>query len=296
MTTFWSLWITVLTLTCIALCAWILWANRKIEKHGDANEEVKTTGHVYDGIEEYNNPLPKWWFYLFLVTIVFGLIYLVLYPGLGSWKGLLNWTSVNELKVDQEKARADYVNSYDVYSKMSIEELSKNDEAMKIGFRLFANNCAVCHGSDAGGNYGFPNLTDDDWLHGGTVENIVATITHGRYANMPPWGEVIGDKGVANVTEYVLSLSGLEHDAAKAVEGKVVFDTTCSACHGMDAKGSIAFGAPNLTDDIWLYEGDRETISKTVRYGRVNRMPAQKELLRDDKIHLLSAYIYSLSR
>ncbi len=295
MTTFWSLWITVLTLTCIALCGWVLFANMKVKKRDGAEQENNTTGHVYDGIEEYDNPLPKWWFYLFVATIVFSLFYLALYPGLGNWKGLLNWTSVGELKADQEKARADYVNSYDVYSKMSIEELSKNEDAMKIGFRLFSNNCAVCHGSDAGGNYGFPNLTDSDWLHGGSIEQIVTSIRDGRNANMPAWGDVIGDTGVASVTEYVLSLSGLEHDADKVVAGKAVFEATCSACHGLDAKGSVAFGAPNLTDDIWLYEGDRETIAKTVRYGRVNRMPAQKDLLRDDKIHLLAAYIYSLS-
>ena len=296
MSTFWSLWVIVLTLTCIALCTWILFANRKVAKRDDEDPENKTTGHVYDGIEEYDNPLPKWWFQLFVGTIIFALIYLALYPGLGNWKGLWGWTSVGELAAAQEKAREDYVDSYDAYSKMSIEELSKNADAMKMGVRLFANNCAVCHGADGGGNYGFPNLTDNDWLHGGTPEKIQESITLGRNAAMPAWGDVLGEDGVANVTEYVLSLSALEHDASKVAAGKTIFMANCAACHGMDAKGQVAMGAPNLTDEIWLYEGSPEAIANTVRYGRINRMPAQKELLREDKIHLLAAYVYSLSK
>lgn len=296
MSTFWSLWVIVLTLTCIALCTWILFANRRVAKRDDQDPDNKTTGHVYDGIEEYDNPLPKWWFQLFVGTIIFSFIYMALYPGLGNWKGLLGWTSVGELTASQEKAREDYVDSYDVYSKMSIEELSKNADAMKMAVRLFANNCAVCHGADGGGNYGFPNLTDNDWLHGGTPEKIQESIVQGRNAAMPGWGDVIGEDGVATVTEFVLSLSGLEHDATKVDAGKTIFTANCSACHGMDAKGQVAMGAPNLTDDIWLYEGSREAVAKTVRYGRINRMPAQKELLREDKIHLLTAYVYSLSK
>lgn len=295
MSTFWSLWVIVLTLACIALCTWVLFANKKVAKRDDADAENNTTGHVYDGIEEYDNPLPKWWFQLFVGTIIFTAIYLVLYPGLGNWKGILGWTSTGELAAAQEKAREQYVDSYDAYSKMSVEELSQNPEAMKMGFRLFANNCAVCHGADGGGNYGFPNLTDNDWLHGGTPDHIKATIVNGRNANMPAWGPTIGEEGVASVTEYVLSLSGLEHDAALVPAGKDVFGTICSTCHGADAKGSIAMGAPNLTDDVWLFDSNRETIAGTVRNGRVNRMPAQKDLLREDKIHLLTAYVYSLS-
>ena len=193
MSTFWSLWVIVLTLTCIALCTWILFANRKVAKRDDEDPENKTTGHVYDGIEEYDNPLPKWWFQLFVGTIIFALIYLALYPGLGNWKGLWGWTSVGELAAAQEKAREDYVDSYDAYSKMSIEELSKNADAMKMGVRLFANNCAVCHGADGGGNYGFPNLTDNDWLHGGTPEKIQESIALGRNAAMPALGDVLGE-------------------------------------------------------------------------------------------------------
>ncbi|HEY7773541.1 MAG TPA: cytochrome-c oxidase, cbb3-type subunit III [Marinagarivorans sp.] len=296
LSTFWSLWVIVLTLTCIALCAWVLFANRKVAKKDDDTPENKTTGHIYDGIEEYDNPLPKWWFQLFVGTLIFSAIYLVLYPGLGNWPGLLKWTSTGELAAAQEKAREQYVDSYDKYSKMSVEELSQDPEAMKMGVRLFANNCAVCHGADGGGNYGFPNLTDDDWLHGGSPEQIKETLVNGRVANMPPWGPTIGEEGVASVTEYVLSLSGLEHDESLVPAGKEVFASVCSTCHGPDGKGLIAMGAPNLTDDIWLYDSARETIASTVRNGRINRMPAQKDLLREDKIHLLTAYVYSLSR
>lgn len=295
MSIFWSLWVIVLTLTCIGLCTWILFANRKVAKRDDEDPENKTTGHVYDGIEEYDNPLPKWWFQLFVGTIIFTAIYLVLYPGLGNFKGILGWTSVNQLESRQEKAQAQYTDSYAKYSQMSVEALSQNAEAMKMGVRLFANNCAVCHGADGGGMYGFPNLTDNDWLHGGTPENIKYTLINGRNANMPGWGATIGEDGVAAVTEYVLSLSGLDHDATQLTKGKEVFATICSACHGAEGKGQIVMGAPNLTDDIWLYDSERSTIAHTVRNGRINRMPAQKDLLREEKIHLLTAYVYSLS-
>lgn len=293
---FWNLWIIVLTLACIALCTWVLFANRKVAKRDDQDPENKTTGHVYDGIEEYDNPLPKWWFQLFVGTIIFTLIYLVLYPGLGSFKGVLGWTSTNQLESRQDKAQEQYGDIYAKFNSMSVEELSQNAEAMKMGVRLFANNCAVCHGADGGGNYSFPNLTDTDWLHGGSPEQIKHTLVYGRNANMPGWGTVIGEDGVAAVTEYVLSLSDLDHDAEQLTKGKEVFGTVCAACHGPEGKGQIVMGAPNLTDDIWLYDSERATIMHTVRNGRVNRMPAQQDLLREEKIHLLTAYVYSLSR
>lgn len=298
MSAFWNAWVFLLTAACLGLVIWVLFANRKVAKRDDADPENKTTGHVYDGIEEYDNPLPKWWFQLFVGTFIFGVIYLIAYPGIwgDAWGGALGWTSVNQLEREQEKAQEEYAESFDVYAKMSIEELSKNEEAMKMATRLFANNCAVCHGADGGGNYGFPNLTDNDWLYGGTPAQITETLVNGRNGNMPAWGATLGEEGVASVTEYVLSLSGLEYDASLVAKGKEAFMGTCAACHGPDAKGNIAMGAPNLTDDIWLYEGTREAIAHAVRNGRVNRMPAQKDLLREDKIHLLVAYVYSLSR
>jgi cytochrome c oxidase cbb3-type subunit 3 len=292
---FWSLWIIVLTTVCIGLCTWLLFANRKV-KRVDGKDKVGMTGHVYDGIEEYDNPLPRWWFQLFVGTIIFGVIYLILYPGLGSWQGLLGWTSVKELETAQSRAREQYVDSFEKYSKMSVEELVGEPEAMKMAGRLFANNCAICHGADGGGNYGFPNLLDGDWLHGGSPDQIKTTLVKGRNANMPALGQALGENGVIAVTEYVRSLSGLEHDTTLVTAGKEAYMTICSTCHGADGKGNIALGAPNLSDDIWLYDSLRETIASTVRNGRVNRMPAQENLLREDKIHLLTAYVLALSQ
>lgn len=300
MSTFWSLWIIILTVTNLVLLLWILFANRKRAVVGEESTEAKTTGHEYDGIEEYDNPLPRWWFYMFLLTFIFGAAYLIIYPGLGVYKGIEwkdtgAWTSVGELRGDQAKAESIYAETYGVYSKMPIAELAQNPDALKMGFRLFANNCAVCHGSDGGGNPGFPNLTDKDWLYGGTPEKILETLNHGRKAAMPAWSTLLGEKGIAETAEYVLSLSGAEHDAAKVDAGKKHFETNCAACHGIDGKGNQLLGAPNLTDDIWLYGGEPATIRQTLRHGRNGVMPAQKDLLKEDRIHLLAAYVYSLS-
>ncbi|GAB2197652.1 cytochrome-c oxidase, cbb3-type subunit III [Sessilibacter sp. MAH4] len=296
MSTFWSLWIIVLTLANLVLVLWVLLANKKVAVRDDADPENKTTGHVYDGIEEYDNPLPKWWFQMFILTMVFAVFYLAAYPGLGSWKGLLGWTSVNQLEAEQEKALESYKESYGVYNEMSIEELAQDPRANKMGARLFANNCAVCHGADAGGNFGFPNLTDHDWLYGGTPDAIKATLTNGRRAAMPAWGSILGEEKIAQVTEYVLSVSGREHDAAQAEVGSKLFLQNCAICHGADAKGQYITGAPNLTDDIWLYDGSPAGIRQTLRNGRNGVMPAQGDKLREDKIHLLTAYVYSLSQ
>lgn len=297
MSMFWSFWIGILTITNLLLLLWILLANRKRKVvTNQEGEEVKTTGHVYDGIEEYDNPLPRWWFHMFILTFVFSAAYLVIYPGLGHFKGVRGWTSVGELRADQARADAKYADLYGAYAQTPIEELAKDPAAMKIGFKLFANNCAICHGADGGGNVGYPNLTDNDWLYGGTSEKILETITEGRHAAMPAWSEVIGEKGVVEVTEYVLALAGREHDETKLEAGKAHYEANCVACHGVEGKGDILFGAPNLTDDIWLYGGDPATIRQSVRAGRSGVMPAQKELLKEDRIHLLAAYVYSLSQ
>ncbi len=295
MSTFWSLWIILLTLICLALVTWVLFANRKVAISDEDDPENKTTGHVYDGIEEYDNPLPKWWFQLFVGTLIFSALYLIWFPGMGAWKGLGGWTSVGNLEADLARAEDQYDATFGEFAKVPVEELIYDNKAMKIGVRLFSNNCAVCHGSDGGGNYSFPNLTDNDWLYGGSPEEIKSTLLHGRAGNMPAWGKVIGEEKVSQTTDYVLQLSGLEHDSEAAIEGKVVFAQYCASCHGVDGKGMKAVGAPNLTDDVWLYEGSREAIAHAIRNGRVNNMPAQKELLREEKIHVLAAYVYSLS-
>lgn len=295
MSTFWSLWIIILTTVNLILLLWVLLANRKVAVSDDADPENLTTGHVYDGIEEYDNPLPKWWFMMFIATFIFTVFYLILYPGYGSFKGILGWTSVNQLERQQEKALLQYQDSYGVFSQMPIEELALESRAIKMGQRLFANNCAVCHGADAGGFLGFPNLTDKDWLYGGTPDAIRTTLINGRQGNMPAWQSILGEQGIAETTEYVLSLSGAEHDAASAAIGQQKYTQNCAACHGVDGKGNKALGAPNLTDDIWLYDGSPAGIRQTLRAGRNGNMPAQAERLREEKIHLLTAYVYSLS-
>jgi len=296
MSTFWSLWVIVLTLTNLVLLFWLLMANRKRAVTSNDNGEAKTTGHVYDGIEEYDNPLPRWWFGLFLGTFIFAAAYLVVFPGLGLWKGVFGWTSVNQLEAEQAKAQAKFDETFGVFAKMPIPELAKNPEAMKMGQRLFLNNCAVCHGADASGNFGFPNLTDKDWLYGGTPERIEETITKGRKAMMPTWGPILGETNIANVVEFVLKRAGREHDEAKAALGEQIFATNCAACHGADGKGNQQMGTPNLTDDIWLYGGEPQEIRQTVRMGRQGQMPAHEETLKPERIHLLAAYVYSLSQ
>ncbi|HEY7884174.1 MAG TPA: cytochrome-c oxidase, cbb3-type subunit III [Cellvibrionaceae bacterium] len=295
MSTFWSLWIISLTLINLALVLWVLLANRKVAVRDDEEPENRTTGHVYDGIEEYDNPLPRWWFQLFIATFVFSAVYLVIYPGLGSFPGLRGWTSVGELRGHQQQADALYAEQFGKYNNTPIPELAQDPEAMQMGSRLFRNNCAVCHSSDGGGNIGYPNLTDNDWLWGGSPEQIKTTLIDGRIAAMPSWGAVIGEEGIAQTTEYVLSLNGREHDAEQAEAGSALFARNCVACHGAEGKGNELLGAPNLTNNIWLYGGEPSEIRQTLRAGRNGVMPAQKELLKESRIHLLAAYVYSLS-
>ncbi len=296
MSTFWSLWIIGLTVTNLVLIFWVLMANRKVAVSDDDDPENKTTGHVYDGIEEYDNPLPKWWFQMFIATFVFGIIYLIIYPGLGSWKGVIGWTSHNQLEREQQVAQEQYGEIFAKYAAMPIEEVAQDPRAIKMGVRLFANNCAVCHGADAGGNYGFPNLSDSDWLYGGSAEQIKHSITHGRNGNMPAWGPIIGEDNVVATAEYVLKISGQEYNESLVEQGQQAFAQNCAACHNADGSGNVLMGAPNLTDDVWLYEGTGEGIRHSIRNGRANQMPAQIDKLREDKIHLLTAYVYGLSQ
>lgn len=295
MSIFWNVWIIGLTSICLILVIWVLFANRKVAVHDDETPENRTTGHVYDGIEEYDNPLPKWWFQLFVGTLIFSGLYLVLFPGLGSYPGLLGWTQVNRLERAQTLAREEHEEQFTAYLNTPIEELALDTAAMKMGARLFANNCTVCHGADGGGNYSYPDLTDKDWLYGGNPQDILHSIREGRRGSMPGFGSLLRAPQVLAVTEYVLSLSGEAHQADQLEEGEDVFLRNCAVCHGPDGLGNTLLGAPNLTDNAWLYEGTREAIAQGVRNGRANVMPAQKDLLQPEKIHLLAAYVYSLS-
>jgi len=292
MASFWSYWIIILTSVALVAITWVLFANRKREqKPADT-----TTGHEYDGIQELDNPLPAWWFYMFFLTIVWGVGYLIVYPGLGNFAGLIGWTQVGQY--DQQVAAADekYRDMRDRYLALPVEEIAGDPAVRKMGMRMFANNCAQCHGSDAKGAYGFPNLTDDDWIYGGDAATIKATLINGRQAVMPAWGNVIGDKGIADVTQYLMRLNGRDANAAQADAGKTVFTTYCAACHGADGTGNQALGAPNLTNGVWLYGGTAEQIAHTLRNGRNGVMPAFEETLSEDKIHILTAYVYGLNK
>lgn len=295
MSTFWSVWITVITLAVIFGCTWLLLATRKSQPHQETTEE--TLGHAFDGIEEYDNPLPKWWFQMFMGTVIFGVLYLIAYPGLGSFPGLLGWTQEGQWETEMAHAEENYAPVFAKYATLSIEELQSEENAsgLKMGQRMFANNCSVCHGTSATGAHGFPNLTDTDWLYGGNADTIKHSITEGRMGGMPPWGAVLGEDGVRDMTNYVLSLSGKEADAEAVARAKPQFQALCTACHMADGTGMHALGAPNLTDDIWLYGGSFEKVAHTIRTGRNGVMPAHKNILSEDKIHLISAYVYSLS-
>ncbi len=301
MTSFWSWYVTLLSLGTIAALVWLLLATRKGQRP-DSTEE--TVGHSYDGIEEYDNPLPRWWFMLFVATVIFALGYLALYPGLGNWKGMLpgyegGWTQVKEWQREVDKANELYGPLYAKFASMPVEEVAQDPQALKMGGRLFASNCSVCHGSDAKGAYGFPNLTDHDWLWGGEPETIKTTILGGRQAAMPAWRDVIGEEGIRNVAGYVRSLSGRDTPEGISVDieqGQKIFAANCVACHGPEGKGTQAMGAPNLTDNVWLYGSSFGQIQQTLRYGRNGRMPAQEANLGNDKVHLLAAYVYSLSQ
>ena len=292
MSNFWSWYIIVLTVVFLVLITWLLFATRKGQK---PDQTTQTMGHAFDGIEEYDNPLPRWWFMLFVATLVFTVIYLILYPGMGKFPGVLGWTQVNQYEREVERAETQFAPIFAKYRELPIAEVAQDEEARRIGQRLFATNCSVCHGSDARGSFGFPDLTDNDWLWGGEPEQILTTLKQGRQATMAAWLPVIGEEGVRNTAGYVRHLAGLESEGVDIEAGKKVFDVNCVACHGPDGKGNHLLGAPNLTDDIWLYGSSMLQVQHTIRAGRNGNMPAQAHL-GDDKLHMLAAYVYSLSQ
>ncbi|CRI58210.1 cytochrome-c oxidase, cbb3-type subunit III [Pseudomonas sp. CCOS 191] len=303
MTTFWSTYISVLTIGSLIGLTWLLLGTRKGQSSDTTDQ---TMGHSFDGIEEYDNPLPKWWFWLFVGTLVFSVGYLILYPGLGNWKGILpgyenGWTQVDEWQKEMDKADAKFGPIFAKYAAMPVEEVAKDPQALKMGSRLFASNCSVCHGSDAKGSYGFPNLTDKDWRWGGEPETIKASIMNGRHGVMPGWATVIGEQGVADVAAFVLTNldgrslpEGVKADPAK---GQEIFASNCVACHGPTGKGTPAMGAPDLTHpQAFIYGSSFAQLQQTIRYGRQGQMPAQQDIQGNDKVHLLAAYVYSLSQ
>ncbi len=290
---FWSIFVAGITLVGILACLVLLWvtARKKVAPGSD-----NTTGHVWDeDLREMNNPLPRWWMWLFVLTIVFSLLYLVAFPGLGAYPGQLGWTSAGHYKEEVADANQELAPLYAHFSGKPAQELAGNAQAHHVGEHLFMNNCAQCHGSDARGFKGFPNLTDGDWLHGGTPHKIVETLTQGRSGNMPALGAAVGSPDdVKNVANYVLSLSGAPHDSVRAQLGQAKFGV-CAACHGVGGKGNQALGAPNLSDDIWLHGFGEQAIINMVNNGKVSVMPGQAGKLSDAQIHVLAAYVWGLS-
>ena len=292
----WSAYIALVTLAGIIWCIWLLFSQRKTKVMLKPDGQIDDTGHVWDGdLRELNNPLPRWWMWMFLLSCIFGLVYLVLYPGLGSYPGVLGYSTDGSLMKSMTAANDELKPIYAKYVKMDIEQIATDPQAREMGQRLFLNSCAQCHGSDAGGSKGFPNLTDKDWLYGGSPENIKATITNGRGGVMPAFGAVLDANQLKDVANYVRTLSGLPADDLKAARGAEVFKANCAVCHGPDGKGNVALGAPNLTDKAWLYGGSENTILETVLKGRNAMMPAQEKVLSAEKIQLLTAYVWGLS-
>ena len=290
---FWHYYIVAIVVASFIYVTWLLLSQDKVKlKKG---EEVKTTGHSWDGIEEYNNPMPRWWFWMFVCMILFSAGYLVVYPGMGDYKGVFNWTSRGQYA--KEVAAADKTVNvlYGKYSKMKVEDVAKDKNAMTIGKNLFDTYCIQCHGSDAQGSRGFPNLTDSDWIYGGTPDKIHETIDNGRLGVMPAWGTKLGTEGVRDVANYVMSLSkDRAYDEERAARGKEIFQTSCAVCHGANGQGTMNT-APALNDNTWLWGGSEKAIIETVTNGRKNQMPAWKDFLTEDKIHLLTAYVWGKS-
>jgi cytochrome c oxidase cbb3-type subunit III len=288
---FWSYYVGAISAASIVACGVLLWSmsSRK-------GTSAQATGHGWDeDLEECNNPLPLWWMWLFWITIFFAAGYLALYPGLGSRQGALEWSSAGQYEAEMKAADAQYGPLYAKFAASELKVIAHDPEARAMGQRLFLNNCAQCHASDAGGSRGYPDLTDRDWLYGGQPETIKASIADGRSGTMPAFGAVLGPEGVNDVASYVMSLSNRTADPIRVARGKEKFMTMCAACHGAQAKGTPALGAPDLTDGVWLHGSSNDAVMETISRGRSSRMPAHREFLGEAKVHLLAAYIYGLS-
>jgi len=284
--------ITAATVLNIAAVVWLLWWTSR--RRGEEARE-QTTGHVWDeDLQEYNNPLPRWWLGLFVLTVIFGCIYLALYPGLGNYEGTREWSGVRQYEEQSRQAEALLARTFAQFENTPVTALATDAAALKVGRNLFLNNCAGCHGSDARGAPGFPDLTDQDWLWGGTPEAVLTSIRDGRVGMMPPWHPVLGDSGVENVLAYVMSLSGRKLLSGNLAAGQQKFGELCAACHGAEGRGNPLLGAPNLADATWLHGGALATIRSTIANGRQGQMPGHLERLGETRTKLLAAYVLSL--
>lgn len=284
----WSLLVLIGTIATMAGSAWLLISNRDKKATGERMD------HEFDGIEEFDNPLPAWWVTLFFVTIIFGAGYVAYYPALGNLPGAGEWSSAKEwqYRVDQHELR--YAPLYEELAAQSPDELIKQPRAMQIGRRLYLNNCSTCHGVTAQGSVGFPNLTDEEWIWGAEFDNIKSGIINGRAANMPAWGEVLSEQQIREVVDFVKFLSRGDTQAAASQPGQTHYVTYCVACHGAQGQGNTLVGGTPLNNDIWLYGGDDAAITASIVNGRMGNMPAQGPIVGEEKAHVLAAYIYSL--
>lgn len=297
LTSFWNWYVIIITVGTILACFWLLQWTKGISNRDEEGDGTGTTGHVWDeDLVELNNPLPRWWLQLFYITIAFAFIYLALYGGLGNIPGFLGWSQESQYEAEVKAAAEAQETIFARYRQLDNEALMADAEANATGQRLFANSCAMCHGSDARGARSFPNLTDDDWLYGGSFDTVMQSIANGRTGAMPVMVGGLDDDGINNLVAYVQSMSGQQVDAEMAAEGKTNFDMLCVACHGADGSGNQALGAPRLNDEIWLYGGETETIRKTVIEGRNGNMPSHKDFLSEDRRRLIAAYVLSLSK
>ena len=296
--TFWSIYVITLTAVTIIASTWLLWVTSKKRSSGDTQSSTETTGHVWDGdLTEYNKPLPRWWINLFYLTIVFAIGYLIWYPSADKVDGRGNWSSKSQHDADKAVADEKLKALYARFDGKGIDVIAGDPEALVTGKQIFSNNCAVCHGSDAGGAVGFPNLSDSIWQWGGDPETILTTILQGRQAAMPAMGGVLGsDQAVTETAVYVQSLSGMPVDESLAAAGSKHFANTCAACHGVDGKGNPVLGAPNLTDNDWIYGSSLDVIKYGINNGRQGQMPAHEPLIGETQSRLVAAYVYSLSQ
>lgn len=295
MSVFWSIVVAIVIIVNIVGCYYLIyWVAKPVK--GEASQG-KGTGHVWDeDLTELNNPMPRWWLMLFYISIVYALLYLAYYGGFGDNKGLSGWSSTAEYEEELAEAHEIYGPIFSKFSAQSIKTLSKDPEAKRVGQRLFVTYCSQCHGSDAGGARGFPNLTDKDWLWGGRPEEIRTSIMQGRKGTMPAWGSILDKQEVDYLVQYLVSLSGREHKATDAQRGKKLYKQYCIACHSVKGRGNKYVGAPKLSDNIWLYGASRRSIANSIVNGRQGEMPKHDNFLGEDKVHLLAAYVYGLQK
>ena len=296
MPAFWAWFVAAGTIVFVIWCVWLIGWSAKQGPQGVEDEDL--VGHKWDGdLEEWNNPAPKWWLYLYFITIAWAVGYMIAYPGIGAFDGLLGWTQEGQYDQEMASAEARYAPIYERFAGMEFEALAEDPDALSLGRSLFASYCTTCHGSDARGAPGYPNLTDDDWQWGGTEQDIVTTITSGRIAVMTPWAQLLGsDQAVDDMVTYVQSLSGIVDESEVADSARTQFATFCVACHMPTGTGNPLLGAPDLTDAVWLYGSSRDAIRTAIVEGRNGQMPPHGELLGENRTRILAAYVYSLSQ